>query len=116
MGQIAGGYCRNQFRFFAATVNFHGIFTANRHVGKLSIRVLDQRHVIGNRTGIERGKNMERRLAAHDLRFPGIFEGKPDFIAVVTDTQVWRERTGLRDTGNDLVTLCVHNVEFRSET
>src|SRR5438874_8152303 len=72
--------------------------------------------MIGNWTGIECGENAEGRLSTHHLRFAGVLERKPDFIAVAAHRQIWRKRTGLRDTGNDLVTLHVHNIEFRSKT
>src|SRR5207245_9276503 len=60
-------------------------------------------YVVGDRAGVEGFQKPKRRLSIEHLGLAGIFQSKPDLLAVRSRRDVRTERTGLRNLADNLV-------------
>ncbi len=90
--------------------HFYFIQSADRHIGKLAIRVSGDVDVIGDGAGVDHLKHVERRSCVEHHRLADILEGEPDLFAVGRRGYVRTEwaclrhlpdRSGVGDGGND---------------
>ncbi len=81
----------------------HLVQAADRDIGEAAMRVAREIDVVGDRPGVERLEQVERRLRVEHLRLADILQREPHLFAVGRRGDVRAERAGLLHLRDDLV-------------
>ena len=83
--------------------HFDLVEPADTDVGKRAVGIVNDVDVVGNRSGVERLQDGERRTGIKHLRLARILQGEPDLLAIRRRRNIGAERACLRDMPDDLV-------------
>jgi hypothetical protein len=83
--------------------DLHLVQSADRDVGEGAVGIVGEVDVVGDRTGVERLEELERRPGGEHLGLPYVLQREPDLAAVRRRGDVGAERAFLLHTPDGLM-------------